>query len=154
LELMNSGALQMVKVNAASLESFGPEYGVFSLPFLFRDRDHYYNVRKRDLGKRILASTESKGFVGLTWYDGGARSFYAGKPITQPDDLVGMKIRVQQSPSAIVMVKALGGVPTPMAQGELYTELHQGVVEGGLNHPVFYADIRHAELAKFHSRDV
>ncbi|WP_170873563.1 TRAP transporter substrate-binding protein DctP, partial [Salmonella enterica] len=103
LELMNSGALQMVKVNAASLESFAPEYSVFSLPFLFRDRDHYYNVLKSDLGKRILASSESKGFVGLTWYDGGARSFYAGKPITQPDDLAGMKIRVQQSPSAIAM---------------------------------------------------
>lgn len=60
LELMNSGALQMVKVNAASLESFAPEYSVFSLPFLFRDRDHYYNVLKSDLGKRILASSEAK----------------------------------------------------------------------------------------------
>ncbi|ONF73227.1 C4-dicarboxylate ABC transporter substrate-binding protein [Salmonella enterica subsp. enterica serovar Typhimurium] len=126
LELMNSGALQMVKVNAASLEY---------------------------LGKRILASSESKGFVGLTWYDGGARSFYAGKPITQPDDLAGMKIRVQQSPSAIAMVKALGGVPTPMAQGELYTALQQGVVDGGENNPVVYADMRHAEVAKFYSRD-
>lgn len=153
LELMNSGALQMVKVNAASLESFAPEYSVFSLPFLFRDRDHYYNVLKSDLGKRILASSESKGFVGLTWYDGGARSFYAGKPITQPDDLAGMKIRVQQSPSAIAMVKALGGVPTPMAQGELYTALQQGVVDGGENNPVVYADMRHAEVAKFYSRD-
>lgn len=153
LELMNSGALQMVKVNAASLESFAPEYSVFSLPFLFRDRDHYYNVLKSDLGKRILASSESKGFVGLTWYDGGARSFYASKPITQPDDLAGMKIRVQQSPSAIAMVKALGGVPTPMAQGELYTALQQGVVDGGENNPVVYADMRHAEVAKFYSRD-
>ncbi|ASG15143.1 TRAP transporter substrate-binding protein [Salmonella enterica] len=153
LELMNSGALQMVKVNAASLESFAPEYSVFSLPFLFRDRDHYYNVLKSDLGKRILASSESKGFVGLTWYDGGARSFYAGKPITQPDDLAGMKIRVQQSPSAIAMVKALGGVPTPMAQGELYTALQQGVVDGGENNPVVYADMRHAEVAKFYSHD-
>ncbi|MFP5675581.1 TRAP transporter substrate-binding protein DctP, partial [Salmonella sp. 741265100_HSA] len=122
-------------------------------PFLFRDRDHYYNVLKSDLGKRILASSESKGFVGLTWYDGGARSFYAGKPITQPDDLAGMKIRVQQSPSAIAMVKALGGVPTPMAQGELYTALQQGVVDGGENNPVVYADMRHAEVAKFYSRD-
>ncbi|ENA9759553.1 TRAP transporter substrate-binding protein [Salmonella enterica subsp. enterica] len=153
LELMNSGALQMVKVNAASLESFAPEYSVFSLPFLFRDRDHYYNVLKSDLGKRILASSESKGFVGLTWYDGGARSFYASKPITQPDDLAGMKIRVQQSPSAIAMVKALGGVPTPMAQGELYTAIQQGVVDGGENNPVVYADMRHAEVAKFYSRD-
>ncbi len=62
-----------------------------------------------------------------------------------------MKIRVQQSPSAIAMVKALGGVPTPMAQGELYTALQQGVVDGGENNPVVYADMRHAEVAKFYS---
>ncbi|WP_411907203.1 TRAP transporter substrate-binding protein DctP, partial [Salmonella enterica] len=94
LELMNSGALQMVKVNTASLESFAPEYSVFSLPVLFRDRDHYYNGLKSDLGKRILPSSESKGFVGLAWYDGGARSFYAGNRIPQPDDLAGTQIRL------------------------------------------------------------
>lgn len=110
LELMNSGALQMVKVNAASLESFAPDYSLFSLPFLFRDRDHYYRVLQSDLGKKILKSSESKGFVGITYYDGGARSFYSNKPITKPEDLAGMKIRVQQSPSAIAMMKALGGV--------------------------------------------
>lgn len=112
LELMNSGALQMVKVNAASLESFAPDYSLFSLPFLFRDRDHYYRVLQSDLGKKILNSSESKGFVGITYYDGGARSFYSNKPITKPEDLAGMKIRVQQSPSAIAMMKALGGVAT------------------------------------------
>ncbi|MCZ5936242.1 TRAP transporter substrate-binding protein DctP, partial [Escherichia coli] len=89
-----------------------------SLPFLFRDRDHYYRVLQSDLGKKILNSSESKCFVGITYYDGGARSFYSNKPITKPEDLAGMKIRVQQSPSAIAMMKALGGVATPMAQGE------------------------------------
>ena len=153
LELMNSGALQMVKVNAASLESFAPDYSLFSLPFLFRDRDHYYRVLQSDLGKKILNSSESKGFVGITYYDGGARSFYSNKPITKPEDLAGMKIRVQQSPSAIAMMKALGGVATPMAQGELYTALQQGVVDGGENNTVVYADMRHAEVAKVYSRD-
>ncbi|MEO3990192.1 TRAP transporter substrate-binding protein [Pseudocitrobacter cyperus] len=153
LELMNSGALQMVKVNAASLESFAPDYSLFSLPFLFRDRDHYYNVLRSDLGQRILKSSESKGFVGLTYLDGGARSFYANKPITKPEDLAGMKIRVQQSPSAIAMMKVLGGVATPMAQGELYTALQQGVVDGGENNTVVYTDMRNAEVAKVYSRD-
>ncbi|MBA7845169.1 TRAP transporter substrate-binding protein [Klebsiella sp. RHBSTW-00484] len=153
LELMNSGALQMVKVNAASLESFASEYSLFSLPFLFKDRDHYYRVLQSDLGKRILKSSENKGFIGLTYYDGGARSLYANKPITKPADLAGMKIRVQSSPSAIAMVKALGGVATPMAQGELYTALQQGVVDGGENSTVVYADMRHAEVAKVYSRD-
>ncbi|MEZ7214648.1 TRAP transporter substrate-binding protein [Klebsiella spallanzanii] len=153
LELMNSGALQMVKVNAASLESFASEYSLFSLPFLFKDRDHYYRVLQSDLGKRILKSSESKGFIGLTYYDGGARSLYSNKPITKPEDLAGMKIRVQSSPSAIAMIKALGGVATPMAQGELYTALQQGVVDGGENSTVVYADMRHAEVAKVYSKD-
>ena len=131
LELMNSGALQMVKVNAASLESFAPDYSLFSLPFLFRDRDHYYRVLQSDLGKKILNSSESKGFVGITYYDGGARSFYSNKPITKPEDLAGMKIRVQQSPTA----------------------LQQGVVDGGENNTVVYSDMRHAEVAKVYSRD-
>ncbi len=143
----------LVKVNAASLESFAPDYSLFSLPFLFRDRDHYYRVLQSDLGKKILNSSESKGFVGITYYDGGARSFYSNKPITKPEDLAGMKIRVQQSPSAIAMMKALGGVATPMAQGELYTALQQGVVDGGENNTVVYADMRHAEVAKVYSRD-
>ncbi len=64
-----------------------------------------------------------------------------------------MKIRVQQSPSAIAMMKALGGVATPMAQGELYTALQQGVVDGGENNTVVYSDMRHAEVAKVYSRD-
>ena len=74
---MNSGALQMVKVNAASLESFAPDYSLFSLPFLFRDRDHYYRVLQSDLGKKYLIHQESKGFVGITYYDGGAEVFYS-----------------------------------------------------------------------------
>ena len=73
---MNSGALQMVKVNAASLESFAPDYSLFSLPFLFRDRDHDHRVLQSDLGKKILNSSESKGFVGMTYYDGGAKKFF------------------------------------------------------------------------------
>lgn len=153
LELMNSGALQMVKVNAASLESFASEYSLFGLPFLFKDRDHYYRVLQSDLGKRILKSSESKGFIGLTYYDGGARSLYSNKPITKPEDLAGMKIRVQSSPGAIAMIKALGGIATPMAQGELYTALQQGVVDGGENSTVVYADMRHAEVAKVYSKD-
>lgn len=65
LELMNSGALQMVKVNAASLESFAPDYSLFSLPFLFRDRDHYYRVLQSDLGKKYLIHQKAKVLLVL-----------------------------------------------------------------------------------------
>ncbi|GBU09287.1 C4-dicarboxylate ABC transporter substrate-binding protein [Gammaproteobacteria bacterium] len=148
LELMNSDALQMVKVNAASIESFAPAYSVYNLPFIFKDRDAYYNTLMGPVGEEILLSSKDKGFIGLTYYDGGARSFYANKAINTPDDLAGVKIRVQSSPSAVAMMEALGGIPTPMAQGELYTAIQQGVVDGGENNPVVFADMRHGEVAK------
>ena len=153
LELMNSGALQMVKVNAASLESFAPDYSLFSLPFLFRDRDHYYRVLQSDLGKKILKSSESKGFVGITYYDGGARSFYSNKPITKPEDLAGMKIRVQQSPSAIAMMKALGGIPVAMSYGDVYTSLQTGIIDGTENNETALTTGKHGEICKVYSTD-
>lgn len=105
--------------------------------------------RKSDLVK-ILKSSESKGFVGITYYDGGARSFYSNKPITKPEDLAGMKIRVQQSPSAIAiaMMKALGGVATRWRRRTLHRTSSKGVVDGGENNTVVYSDMRHAGSRK------
>ncbi|MFQ1993401.1 TRAP transporter substrate-binding protein [Aeromonas veronii] len=153
MELMQNGALDMVKSNAAELESFGAAYSVFNLPYLFRDKEHLFKVEEGDIGREILNSTKGSGFVGLTYYDAGARSLYAKKPITSPSDLKGMKIRVQPSPSAIAMVKALGGNPTPLAYGELYTALQQGVVDAAENNIPSFSLSRHSEVAKFFSLD-
>ncbi|WP_265183047.1 TRAP transporter substrate-binding protein [Aeromonas hydrophila] len=153
MELMQNGALDMVKSNAAELESFGAAYSAFNLPYLFRDKEHLYKVGEGDIGREILDSTRGSGFVGLTYYSGGARSFYGKKPIKSPVDLNGMKVRVQPSPSAIAMIKALGGNPTPLDQGELYTALQQGVVDAADNSiPVFHLT-RQSEVAKFYSQD-
>jgi len=153
MELMQNGALDMVKSNAAELESFGAAYSVFNLPYLFRDKEHLFKVEEGDIGREILNSTKGSGFVGLTYYDAGARSLYAKKPISSPSDLKGMKIRVQPSPSAIAMVKALGGNPTPLAYGELYTALQQGVVDAAENNIPSFSLSRHSEVAKFFSLD-
>ncbi|MCV5641329.1 TRAP transporter substrate-binding protein DctP, partial [Escherichia coli] len=74
-------------------------------------------VTDGEVGREILNSSADSGFIGVTYYDAGARSFYTNKPINTPEDLKGLKVRVQPSPSAIAMVKALGGNPTPLAYG-------------------------------------
>lgn len=153
MELMQNGALDIVKSNAAELEAFSPAYSVFNLPYLFRDKPHYEKIIYGDIGQEILDSSKKSGFIGLTYYDAGARSFYAKKPIRTPADLKGLKIRVQPSPTAIAMVNALGGNPTPLAYGELYTALQQGVVDAAENNIPSYTLSRHSEVTKFFSLD-
>ncbi|MFT6924880.1 MAG: tripartite ATP-independent transporter DctP family solute receptor [Psychromonas sp.] len=153
MELLQNGALDMAKSNASELESFEPAYGAFNVPYIFHDRDHYYRVMSSEVGEKILASSHDKGFIGLTYYDGGARSFYAGKAINSPADLEGMKIRVQPSPTAVNMIKLMGGSATPLSYGELYTALQQGVVDGAENNPMALTTSRHGEVAKFFSQD-
>ena len=154
MELLQAGSLDMAKSNASELETFEPSYGAYNLPYLFRNSDHYYRVLTDDeVGQKILASSKGKGFIGLTYYDGGARSFYANKPILSPADLVGMKIRVQPSPSAVEMIKLMGASPTPLAYGELYTALQQKVVDGAENNPTALTLARHGEVSKYFSQD-
>lgn len=135
------------------MEAFENSYKLFSLPYLFRDRDHYYQVMQGDIGRKILDSTKSKGYFGLTFYDGGARSFYGNKPVLKPDDLKGMKVRVQPSPGAVEMIKVMGGNPTPLDYGELYTALQQGVVDMAENSVMALTTMRHGEVAKSFSLD-
>ncbi|WP_394211887.1 TRAP transporter substrate-binding protein [Enterovibrio calviensis] len=153
MELMQNGALHMVKTNAAELEAFSPEYAAFNMPYLFRDQAHYYSITDGEVGRDILNSSEKSGFIGVTYYDAGARSFYTNKPINTPEDLKGMKIRVQPSPSAIAMVEALGGSATPLAYGELYTALQQGVVDAAENNIPSFGLSRHSEVSKYFSLD-
>ncbi|MDC9597514.1 TRAP transporter substrate-binding protein [Xenorhabdus anantnagensis] len=153
IELMQNGALDIAKSNAAELEAFSPAYAIFNLPYLFRDKTHYQQIINSDIGKEILDSSQTMGFIGLTYYEAGARGFYAKKPIKTPEDLKGLKIRVQPSPTAIAMVKGLGGNPTPLAYGELYTALQQGVVDAAENNIISFTLSRHNEVAKFFSLD-
>ncbi|MCZ6674454.1 MAG: TRAP transporter substrate-binding protein [Verrucomicrobia bacterium] len=154
IEQMQRGALAMVKASTAPMEGFIPEMAVFSVPYLFRDEDHYWKVLDGEIGKGILVKGAEVGIRGLCYYDSGARSFYTvDKPILSPDDLQGMKIRVMRSKTAMDMIDALGGSPTPIPFGELYTALQQGMVDGAENNPPSMYDTRHWEVAKHYSMD-
>ncbi|GAB2638925.1 TRAP transporter substrate-binding protein [Vibrio panuliri] len=153
MELLQNGALHIAKSNASELEAFEPAYGAFNIPYIFRDRDHYYRAMEGEVGEKILEASYDKGFIGLTYYDAGARSFYANKEIKTPADLAGLKIRVQPSPTAVEMIKMMGGSPTPLSYGELYTALQQGVVDGAENNETALTTARHGEVAKIFSMD-
>lgn len=154
VELLQIGSLAMTKVSTAPLEAFVPSMKVFGIPYLFNDRDHYFRVLDSEIGKALLESTEITRVRGLGYYDSGSRSFYTkDQPIRTPSDLEGLKIRVMQSQTAVQMVTALGGSPTPISFGEIYTALQQGVVDGAENNaPSFYLS-GHYETAKYYSLD-
>lgn len=154
IELLQIGSLAMTKVATAPLEAFVPEMKIFGIPYLFRDNEHRWKVLNGPIGKRLLLAGESFFLRGMCYYDAGSRSFYTkDKPIVTPDDLKGMKIRVMKSITSVNMVQALGGSPTPIPYGELYTSLQQGVVDGAENNvPSFYLS-RHYEVCKYYSLD-
>jgi len=152
VELLQIGSLAMTKVSAAVLESFTDNFQVLALPYIFKSRQHAFNVLDGEIGNELLESTVPFNILGLCFYDGGSRSFYTkDKPIETPDDLAGMKIRVMKSQTAMNMVKELGGSPTPISWGELYTALQSGVVDGAENSPPSLYTSHHYEVCKYYS---
>jgi tripartite ATP-independent transporter DctP family solute receptor len=154
IEQVQRGALAMTKTSTGPLESFLPEMAVFSVPYIFRDAEHFWKVLEGAIGAELLRLGESKGIHGLCYYDSGSRNFYTiGRPVLAPDDLRGMKIRVMKSKTSMDMVQALGGAPTPIAFGELYTALQTGIVDGAENNMPSFTSTRHYEVCKHFSLD-
>lgn len=154
LELLQIGSISMTKVSAATMANFAPEYKVLGIPYLFRDKAHFFNVLEGPIGKQILEKGERYLLKGMCFYDAGSRSFYTKeKPIHKPEDLDGLKIRVMNDQMSVKMVNTLGGSATPMSYGELYTALQQGVVDGAENNPPSFVTSRHYEVCKYYSLD-
>lgn len=154
LEQIQNGILDMAKVSASTLENFSEVYSAFNVPYIFDDEEHFYGVMDGEIAEEIFSATEDKGFIGLTWFDSGARSFYTvNKPINSPEDLKGLKIRTMDTVSAIEMMKNFEGSATILPYGEIYTGLQQGVIDGAENNPTALTLGLHAEVAKYYSLD-
>lgn len=154
IELLQIGSLAITKVSASPLEGFVPEMKLFSVPYVFRDEDHLWKVLNGDIGKRLLLAGENYYLRGLCYYNAGSRSMYTKNvPVHTPDDLKGLKIRVQKSQTAVKMIQALGGSATPISWGELYTALQQGVVDAAENNPPSFYLSRHYEVCKYYTLD-
>ena len=155
MELLQIGSLALTKVSTSPMEAFVPEMKVFSIPYVFRDEKHLWDVLEGEIGKDLLLAGESVRLRGLAYYDAGSRSFYTrDKPVRTPQDLAGLKIRVMKSQTSMRMVEALGGSPTPISFGELYTALQQGVVDGAENNPPSFYLSKHFNIAKYYTLDM
>ena len=150
IQMVKAGVLDIAKVSASSLEQFNPAYAIFSLPYVFESTEHYFTtMNNSEAVQEIFMSTYDQGFFAIGWYDSGARSIYTTKdgPCETPADLAGLKIRTQDSPTSIEMIRNMGGAATPMSSGEVYTSLQQGIIDGAENTKTVLV-IRHGEVAK------
>lgn len=152
IELTQTGAIDFVVAGTANLETFASVYEIFSMPYLFTSEEAYHaTMMDTEYMNNVYKSTDEAGFRVLTWYNAGSRSFYATKPIEKPEDLKGLKIRVQQSPASIKMANAFGAAASPMSFGEVYTAIQQGVIDGAENNELALTNNKHGEVAKYYS---
>lgn len=151
LDQVKIGALEMNRVNISSLNSICPKSLVPTMPFLFNSIPHMRKVLDGPVGEEILKGCEHQGLVGLAFYDSGARSIYAKKPVRTLADVKGMKIRVQQSDLWVALVGAMGANATPMATAEVYTALKTGVIDAAENNEPSYEGFKHYEAVKYYS---
>ena len=152
IEQVRMGGLEIGNFNLGPLGPIVPEANVVSLPFIFKNTDHMWRVLDGKAGDIINEGMTKFGLVPLAWYDAGARSFYNSiKPISQPADVTGMKVRVMNNDLYSGMIAALGGNPSPMAFAEVYQSLKTGVVDGAENNWPSYESTGHYEVAIFYS---
>jgi tripartite ATP-independent transporter DctP family solute receptor len=152
IEGMILGSIDMAQVSTGPMAAFVPEFDLFSLPYLFRDTEHFVKVTEGPIGKECFALLEKRGIKGLCWFDNGYRNVFNNKrPVSKPEDMNGLKIRVMESPLMVGTVRAMGGSATPMAYSELYTALQQHVLDGAENAPGNVLNDKFYEVTKYYS---
>ncbi|PKM93969.1 MAG: C4-dicarboxylate ABC transporter [Firmicutes bacterium HGW-Firmicutes-1] len=154
LEQVQFGAIDFARTSLAPLSEFATELNVLQLPYIYRDGDHMWKVLNSSIGDFFLKSIEDEGFIGLGWYDGGARNFYNSvREIRTIEDLKGLKFRVMESELMVDMAKALGASVTPMPYGEVYSSIQTGIIDGAENNFPSYDTSSHYEVAKYFTVD-
>lgn len=154
MEQLMAGVISMTKISAPGLATYNEAYHTFGLPYIFDDTEDFYHKMDSEEMRDFFLSTEEDGFVTITYYTSGARSFYTkDTPIRTPDDLKGLKIRVQDMQSQTDMLEALGGTPVAMAYGDVYTSLQTGIIDGTENNETALTTGKHGEICKVFSMD-
>ena len=149
---VQTGSVEMAKMPASFAGEWIPESKVWDLPYLFNSREELWKVIRSNVGKKFVTEYQPKqGLVGVFWVDDGGRSIYANKPVRKPEDLKGMKIRVQPSDIQIQAINEMGGIGTPLAFGEVYLALQQKVLDGAENSPALFWTSKHWEVSKVYS---
>ena len=154
MEQLMAGVIAMTKVSAPGLATYNESYHTFGLPYIFDSTEDFYHKMDSGQMKDFFLSSKDDGFVTLTYYTSGARSFYTkNKAIRKPEDLKGLKIRVQDMKSQTDMMNALGGIPVAMSYGDVYTSLQTGIIDGTENNETALTTGKHGEVCKVFSTD-
>jgi tripartite ATP-independent transporter DctP family solute receptor len=150
VEGVQMGTIEMADIENGPMGRFVPEAMLWDLPFIFRDIDHAHNILDGDVGKYVQKKYDDVGIRHLAYNDGGFRYFTNNvRPVRNMDDLQGLKIRVMESKVMIDTINAFGASAVPMAFGELYTALQQGVVDGQENPMNLIYSQRFYEVQKY-----
>ncbi|MDR2535822.1 MAG: TRAP transporter substrate-binding protein [Treponema sp.] len=154
IEQTQMGDIQFIRVGTNPLASINTKMNVLSMPFLYRDTEHAFKVLDGPIGEEFLTSMIDNNLLGLCWFDAGVRNFYNAKvEIKTPEDMKGLKIRVQETALMMDLVKALGASPTPMAYEEIYAGIQNGIIDGAENNWPSYMTQSHNEVAKYYVVD-
>ena len=152
IEQTRVGAIDLNRTNVAPLGSIVPVANVLAMPFLFRSVDHLHNVLDGPIGDEVLDSFRPHGFIGLTFYDSGARSLYNSvRPVRTLADMQGLRIRVQQSDLMVSMVKALGATPVALPYGQVTTGLTTKLIDGAENNWPSFVTTNHYKYARYYT---
>lgn len=152
LELVQMGSVQMAVVANPLVENYDKTFRVIGMPYIYTGPEHQEEVFTSGMLDELFASTTKFGFEVLTAYTAGARSMYTKKgPINTIEDMKGEKIRVMQSDTMIKMLSCMGGTGVAMGQGEVYSAIQQGVLDGAENNEITYADLKQYEVAPYFS---
>ncbi len=150
IQQLRLGAIDFANFNLSPLNNLVPETQVLTLPFVFRDEGHLHRTVDGPIGEELAQKIAALNMVVVGWFDSGSRHvFNRTRPIRTPEDMRGLKIRVQTSDLWVDLIRALGANPTPLPFGEVYTALQSGVIDGAENNWPSYQNMRFFEVARF-----
>src|ERR1700738_1345495 len=152
IEQTRAGAIDLNRTNVALIGTFVPAMNVLAMPFLFLSIEHQHKVLDGPIGDEILSSFEPYGFVGLAFYDSGARSIYNSvRPVRSIDDIKGLRLRVRQSELMSDMIRALGAEPVELPYGQVLTGLATKLIDGAENNWPSFVTTDHYKYAGYYS---
>lgn len=152
-EQLSIGGVDFARLSLSVIADELPKLNVLLLPYLYRDADHMWRVLDGALGEEFLQVFAEKDRIGLSWYDAGARSFYARKPIRSLTDLEGKIVRVQDSQIIMDMIKLLGAVPETLAYSDIYSAFETGQIDAAENNWPAYYSMEHYKVARYYTVD-
>ncbi|VDZ83837.1 TRAP transporter substrate-binding protein [Kluyvera intermedia] len=151
IEQAQLGAIDIIRVSMAPVAAILPEINIFTLPYIFRDETHMHHVLDgmigQEIGDRLTGNSKSR-LVFLGWMDAGTRNLITKQPVIKPEDLKGMKIRVQTSPVALDTLKAMGANAIAMGTSEVFSGMQTGVIDGTENNPPTFVAHNYLPVAK------